>query len=166
MKDAAIAVILNQHQDQVLLVKRRDIPVWVLPGGGVDPGESPEQAVVREVLEETGLHVKIVRQLAEYSPINRWTSPVHLFLCQPLSGVLSEGAESAAVAYFPTVQLPPTLFCYHQEWLQEALDIQKLKGTCIRRPLSRSTFWRVLRTYFWQPGIALRYLYSRLRVLQ
>jgi 8-oxo-dGTP diphosphatase len=33
---------------------------WTLPGGGIEPGESHEQAVIREILEETYLHVKVI----------------------------------------------------------------------------------------------------------
>lgn len=47
-------VILN-HQQQVLLVKHTYISGWHLPGGGLNPGESAQNAISREVEEETGL---------------------------------------------------------------------------------------------------------------
>ncbi|MDP1879313.1 MAG: NUDIX hydrolase, partial [Parachlamydiaceae bacterium] len=65
---AAIGIIFNNDNSQVLLVKRQDIPLWVMPGGGVDPGETTEEALLREVHEETGYHVKIIRKCAEYTP--------------------------------------------------------------------------------------------------
>jgi 8-oxo-dGTP diphosphatase len=43
----------------VLIGRRADgTPPWVFPGGKIEPGESPEHAAVREVLEETGLRVR------------------------------------------------------------------------------------------------------------
>ena len=53
---AARAVILDPN-DRVLLVRFvwPDKTVWAPPGGGIDPGETPEQAIVREVAEECGL---------------------------------------------------------------------------------------------------------------
>ena len=54
MKSGATALIFKDKRSQVLMIKRRDVPLWVLPGGSIDANESPEEAVVREVLEETG----------------------------------------------------------------------------------------------------------------
>lgn len=58
-------------QDDRLLVIRRAAGIraagwWCLPGGAIDPGETPEQAVVREVEEELGLKVRPVRKLWEW----------------------------------------------------------------------------------------------------
>jgi 8-oxo-dGTP diphosphatase len=53
------AVIQNEA-GQLLMIKRRNEPgagLWSLPGGRIEPGETDQQAVVREVAEETGLRV-------------------------------------------------------------------------------------------------------------
>jgi 8-oxo-dGTP diphosphatase len=55
------AVVLDDA-GRLLLVRRGRQPsrgLWSLPGGRVEPGESPTEAVAREVLEETGLHVRV-----------------------------------------------------------------------------------------------------------
>ncbi len=53
---------------RVALVRRRHPPPgWALPGGFVEYGESVEQAAVREVLEETGLRARLLRQFHVYS---------------------------------------------------------------------------------------------------
>jgi ADP-ribose pyrophosphatase YjhB (NUDIX family) len=55
-------VVLN-NQNQVLLVSKVGEDVWTFPKGHVEQGESSEEAAIREVLEETGCNVEIVRQL-------------------------------------------------------------------------------------------------------
>jgi len=55
--------------DNILLVKRDTVPFkgyWALPGGRMDPGETVEQTIVREVKEETGLDVTVIRKIGEY----------------------------------------------------------------------------------------------------
>ena len=53
------------HQRRILMVQHRDLDgfFWILPGGGVMPGETPEQAAIREVWEEAGARCEIVRRL-------------------------------------------------------------------------------------------------------
>ena len=61
--------IIPFPDDKILLIKRNTIPFkgyWALPGGRMDPGETIEQTVVREVKEETGLDVAIVNKIGEY----------------------------------------------------------------------------------------------------
>lgn len=74
------AVIVREGH--VLMVRERrldadgrhlGVEYWTLPGGGIEPGESPEQAVVREVAEETGLHATSTRFLWEYGYPSGWT---------------------------------------------------------------------------------------------
>ena len=56
-------------QDTILLIKRDTVPFkgyWALPGGRAEPGETVEQTIIREVKEETGLDVTVVRKIGEY----------------------------------------------------------------------------------------------------
>ena len=54
-------------QGRILLTKRSDNGQWCLPGGAVDPGETVSEACEREVLEETGLQVRVKRLIGIYS---------------------------------------------------------------------------------------------------
>lgn len=60
--------------DEILLVKRTTpssdgFGYWELPGGGVDFGESPEQALIREFNEETGLQIEIQKPIYTFTAI-------------------------------------------------------------------------------------------------
>lgn len=56
---AAYAVVEKQGKLLLTHWRRGHLHGWTLPGGGIDPGEDPRDAVVREVLEETGLEAKV-----------------------------------------------------------------------------------------------------------
>jgi 8-oxo-dGTP pyrophosphatase MutT (NUDIX family) len=58
-QERARVVVYNEH-DEVLLVRGLIGPNWSLPGGGIEKGELPVDAVARELLEETGLKLAVV----------------------------------------------------------------------------------------------------------
>jgi ADP-ribose pyrophosphatase YjhB (NUDIX family) len=61
-----VSAILYDAQQRILLVRQRESMVWSTPGGGIEPDETPTDALVREVWEEIGLHVRPVRILGVF----------------------------------------------------------------------------------------------------
>ena len=158
MLPAAISITLNQDHTQVLLIQRSDVPVWVLPGGGIETDETAEEAVKREVFEETGFHVQILRKSAEYLPFNRLTTLTSVFICEIQSGNATLSSETAALAFFPLDHLPKMLFPPHRIWLQEGLQTT----TCIRRPLTEVTYGKLFLYFCQHPWIFFRYVCTRI----
>ncbi len=159
MRNAALGIVLNSDRTQVLLVQRDDVPVWVLPGGGIDDGESAADAACREAHEETGLQVQVVREGAHYRSINRFTSDAHVFVCEQINGVLTAGHECRDAAFFALDRLPSTLFPFHREWLMEILASERK----VQKAMSRGTFWKVIWYCCRRPHWALNYLFTRFR---
>ena len=110
--------------DQILLAKRSDIPVWCLPGGGVDARESVAQTAVREVREETGLQVQLTRLVGVYSRPTWGLDGDHvlLFTAVPLDGQLqAQAGEVVAQGFFDPNNLPQPLIWWHRQRIADAL---------------------------------------------
>jgi len=107
----AFAIILDAQQ-RVLLCHRRDMDRWNVPGGGVMSGETPWQAVIREVHEEVGLIVCVERLLGVYA-YPPGDDLIFSFLCTITGGEIAESDEADAVAYFEKERLPPTTHLHH-----------------------------------------------------
>src|SRR5215203_5974581 len=106
------AVVLNE-QEEVLLVREKEDGLWTLPGGWVDVGESPSEAVEREVKEESGYEVRAVRLLALWDRDKHPHPPLpfHVykiyFQCERLGGdPLTTSTETEGVGFFPKDALP------------------------------------------------------------
>jgi 8-oxo-dGTP diphosphatase len=156
-KPAAIGVIFNSA-NQVLLIKRRDVPVWVLPGGGIESQETPEEAACREVWEETGLRVFVKRKVAYYTPLNRLSKPTYLFECVKIDGLIRIGCETKEIAYFDINRLPDSFFIVHQDWLEDTL---KNEQKPINQVIWRVTYIELLKYFCKKPWQVLRYLITK-----
>jgi 8-oxo-dGTP pyrophosphatase MutT (NUDIX family) len=116
-----VAAIVRDTSQRVLFVHRADDGRWGLPAGAIDPGESPVQAIVREVHEETGLVVRPTRVAGvfggagfrhEYPNSDEVEWTVTVFDCEAVGGELvPQDGEALELRYFapeaaPTLQLP------------------------------------------------------------
>jgi 8-oxo-dGTP pyrophosphatase MutT (NUDIX family) len=100
--------------------RERDAVTWTLPKGRIDPGESIEQAALREVNEETGLDVRIVDTLPSiaYTFVQRGTrihKTVHYFLMEPLGGDLSRHDHEFERVRWVPFREAPTLLTFDSE---------------------------------------------------
>jgi 8-oxo-dGTP pyrophosphatase MutT (NUDIX family) len=104
---ACAAVILDPTRQSVLLTRRSDNGLWCLPGGAMDPGESAAEACAREVLEETGLVVRVGRldRIIEYADGNRRQGLTLSFEAEPIGGELGLSDETTEVGYFSPEQM-------------------------------------------------------------
>ena len=117
------AVILGERDQtgSILLSVRADLRGWELPGGNFMPGESPEQAVLREVAEETGLRAEIVRPVGVYVRTGFRPHAAHVFLCRVQGGAPRPSRETPRVAWWNLDRLPGTLFSWYRQPIRDAL---------------------------------------------
>lgn len=108
---AAGTVVHDPARGVLLLWRHRfitDTWGWEIPAGRVDAGESPEQAAVREVLEETGWQPGPVRRLFDYAPQNGSSDArFHIFLAESATevGAATDASESERIEWVPVEQV-------------------------------------------------------------
>lgn len=125
---------------RVLLQRRSDNGHWNLPGGRLELGESLAAACARELREETGLEVEVLRLVGVYSDPaittvgyadgNVVQYVVALFECRAAGGTLQPDDESADLGWFDPRALPEPFSPNHRVRVADALE---------RRP---EAFWR------------------------
>lgn len=126
-----VRVMVQNQRGEILLVRHTYAPGWLLPGGGVERGEIPEEAAVREVLEETG--VTVAQPLKLHAVYNNDASflgdYVLLFVGQSDDVVSIEGTmEIAEARYFPPLNLPEGTTPATQRRIREMLDALPVSG--------------------------------------
>ena len=123
--------IIPFPSNRILLVKRDTVPFkgyWALPGGRVDPGETVEQTIVREVKEETGLDVALVRKIGEYIE-NGVKDDVEYeyyptcFLVKMVGGEIKrQESEIKEIQIFNLKELPYPLAFEHEKMIKDYLN--------------------------------------------
>jgi ADP-ribose pyrophosphatase YjhB (NUDIX family) len=101
--------ILYDESGRILLVRENQSGIWTAPGGAIEPNETPADAVVREVWEETGLYTRPVRLIGVYGgPSCLVTYPngdpttyvMIVFECEVRGGALRSSSEETNAAAF------------------------------------------------------------------
>ena len=122
-----VAAIIRNDKGQVLAQKNRD-GQWNLPAGGIDPGEKPAQAIVREIFEETGLVARPTRIIGviggapeyriEYPGGDTIESTTVVFACEIVGGEIEpQDDETARLKYFDPDKMPRLMSNVPQELL-------------------------------------------------
>ena len=126
--------IIPFPDDQILLIKRNTRPFvgyWALPGGRMDLGENIEQTIVREVKEETGLEVAILRVVGEYiekgikDDVDYEYYPT-CFVVKLVGGELKkQDSEIQEIKLFNLNTLPMPLAFEHDQMIKDYLNKKK-----------------------------------------
>ncbi len=110
---AAAAVVFSEGR--ILCVRRRFPPEaggWCLPGGFIEPGETVEAAARREVREESGVEVEVLRQIGVFGVV------IAFVAARPVGGRLIPGFDALAAEWFPASAPPRLCFPTHQAALE------------------------------------------------
>ncbi|MFD5675584.1 NUDIX hydrolase [Streptomyces sp. NPDC127040] len=126
-----VSMAIITKGDRVLMVRRRQQEgklLWAFPGGGIEVGETPEQAAVREVAEEVALEAKAIRVLgARVHP--QTGADMTYVACEPVTGEarVEDEEELAEVAWITLEEIPVYvpwgLFGPVQDYLESALVV-------------------------------------------
>lgn len=95
MRNRGSAVIIKSNK--VALIKRvkGDSVYFVFPGGGIEEGESPEEATKREALEELGVHIRILDEFGEVE----FNGTQYFYLAEIIDGIFGTGQGEEFLEY-------------------------------------------------------------------
>ena len=152
----ATAVVVHADGQRVLLHKREDFRIWALPGGGLEADETPEQAAIRETLEETGYQIEIDRFVGEYhSP--QFRNIRYVYRGKAVAGeAIKRGPETLAVDWFAPEELPTALSPSVAEIIADALQKNS-------EPLIKTIRYPIWQVWAVKVLIPLRNLRNRLQ---
>ena len=123
--------------DKILLIKRRTVPFrdyWALPGGRMDPGETVEQTILREVKEETGLDVAVVTKIGEYHEQGVQDGVEYdyypaCFLVKVVGGeIRKQESEIEEIKLFSLNAVPEVLAFEHSQMVKDYVAARKTRA--------------------------------------
>jgi len=115
-----VYALIFDDEGRVLLGHRRDVDWWNLPGGGMEAGETVDEALCREVREETGLEIEVERLVGVYSKPQK-QEVVLTFRCRNIGGTLQPTEETRENRYFSSANLPHNTLPKHRQRVEDAM---------------------------------------------
>jgi len=124
-------IVMNQ-KGYILLAKRKDYPLWDLPGGTLEKGEELAICAIRETQEETGYSISIKQKIGEYYK-PQYNDVEHLFSGELEGGSpIDEGPETEEVRWFHPRKLPLNMIPNRRKQIRYYL---KFRGEVVEKSL-------------------------------
>ncbi len=131
LRPGCCAVIFDEKREKVLLTKRADNGLWCLPGGTMEAGETAEECCQREVMEETGLEIRLRRligvysnrdQLVVYGDGSKVQFLIMSFEAEIIGGKLGLSNETTDAGFFTVAEVESMqMHGRHKERVEDAL---------------------------------------------
>jgi 8-oxo-dGTP diphosphatase len=120
------ALVFNERK-QLLLVKEASLGTWSLPGGWCDLFETPSEAIIKEVIQEAGIHIKVEKLLGisdriKYKTNKKWSEYAVMFLATIIEDTKVFGHEISEVGFFDLNNLPELSFKSNIEEIKRAIN--------------------------------------------
>lgn len=117
----SVAGVVVDGEGRVLVIRRDDNGAWEAPGGVLELGETFQEGVCREVLEETGLTVSVGELTGVYKNLDRGVVAL-VFRCAPLSGEPQRTDEARDVAWMSPAEVEAAMTPAFAVRVLDALD--------------------------------------------
>ncbi|MCR8843305.1 NUDIX domain-containing protein [Paenibacillus sp. SC116] len=121
----SVAAVVRNEEDHILFIRKGNEQTWGLPAGAIEIGETPAQAITREVYEETGLTIQPTQIIGvfggekyqyQYSNGHQVEYLVIVFQCSIISGKLeAKDAEAEQLSFFNESEIPNIAIPYPKE---------------------------------------------------
>jgi len=122
-----VSIVIIPHEDGIVLIERKRNPgkgKIALAGGFVDEDEDPEEAAVREAMEEVGLTIEISRLLMTYTS-KSVNQHINVFVAKPVSAIPVAGDDAERAFVCPVADIPFDQLAFNvhrvalKKWLEQ-----------------------------------------------
>ncbi|MEV0036583.1 NUDIX domain-containing protein [Streptomyces sp. NPDC050804] len=121
LHSVSVAGVVVRDDGRILVIRRADNGAWEAPGGVLELDERPEDGACREVLEETGIKVEVVRLTGVYKNMTRGVVAL-VFLCRKVGGEKRTSSESVDVEWFTREEIQAEMLEAYAVRVLDALD--------------------------------------------
>ncbi len=140
----SVAAFVINGKDEILLIKRGIDPSkgkWALSSGFIESGETPEQAVIRELKEETGLNGRVRQMLGVHIEPTKIYGDVLLvgYDIEVTGGKMKAGSDTTEAKFFPKNKLPEIPFLSHRVIINQGLNNRLINNAYIEVLKSKVT---------------------------
>ncbi len=131
-------IVLNARGEMLLVRHSYGGRKWFLPGGGHRRAESPDETMVREMREETGLEVRVTGLVGVYFYTGAYKRDhIYIFVCEVIGGELQQvGGEIDDIGWFAPDELPPNLMIgmerFLADWRNHTAGFGRIEAAGIR----------------------------------